>query len=725
MDHPPPAPAAMTLAPATIKHYEIRGKLGEGGFGEVFEAWDSKLCRTVAIKRLRPAATGVADGASLVREARLAASLQHAAFVKIHAIEDEQDVQSIVMEFVPGQTLRAMLRERRPAPDEALRIVHQLALAMREAHASTLVHGDLKPSNVILEPSGAARILDFGLASTGDPQATASLSLLDPQGTIAYMAPERLLGGAPAVPGDIYALGVLLYELLCGERPFAQLSGLALAAAQMQSSSAQWPFPPAADAAVVQLVRDMTARRPEQRLAGMAAVCERIDAIGAGLPAPARRRRRRWPRPAARAMAAGAAAVLLGLAAWQLAPHGSTLPPGPAAAGYSAAQELQRSLAALHTFDRPGSLDLASRGFLSVLEHDAGNAAAAAGLSLAYSFRYAGDGQDSVWLRRADAGAQQALALNDEVALGHAAAALVLLNQDRAEPALAAATRALALDPGDFFALYTRAMSLNRLARYPQALAAAAAGLRLYPQERVFYDEIAHTHELQNDGAAAERAYRQSIAVQPDAVLAYANLSGTLLRQNRTAEALQILQQGLQIRPSGFLYDSLGNALFRAGDYVGAAKAFTHAVAPATGNPANYIYWANLGDTLLWVPGRGAEARRAHQRARELLAPRLSSDPGEVTWVSQMGLYAARVGDGDDARRQMARALAMAPADARTRFRAGLAYELLEDRSAALAEIAKAIQLGYPRHFVESEPDLTALRRDPRYAGADHANAPP
>jgi serine/threonine-protein kinase len=713
----------MTSGPAAIKHYEIRGKLGEGGFGEVFEAWDNKLCRTVAIKRLRQA-YGATDGASLVREARLAASLQHAAFVKIHAIEDEQDSQSIVMEFVPGQTLRAVLRERRPAPDEALRIIRQLALAMQEAHASTLVHGDLKPSNVILEPSGTARILDFGLASQGDPQATASLSLLDPQGTIAYMAPERLLGGAPDAGADIYALGVLLYELLCGERPFAHLSGLALAAAQMQSSSDQWPFSPATEAAAVRLVRDMTARRPQQRLASMAAVCDRIDAIGAGRPAPPLRRPR-WRHgrgPAVRAVAAGAAAVLLGLGAWQLSP---LLPgPAPAALPYSEAQELQRSLAALHTFDRPGSLDAASKGFLNLLEHDARSAAAAAGLSLAYSFRYADDGQDSVWLQRADASAQQALALNDQVALGHAAAALVLLNQDHAGQALTAAAQALALDPANFFALYVKTMSLKRLGRYQQALDTAAAGLRQHPQERAFHDEIANIHELQNDYRAAEQAYRRSIAVQPDAVLAYASLSGVLLRQNRNAEALQTLQQGLQIRPSGLLYDSLGNALFRAGDYVGAAKAFTHAVGAATGNPVNYQYWANLGDTLLWIPGRGGEARHAYQKARELLAPRLASDPSEVMWVSQMGLYAARVGDRDDARQQIARALVMAPGNATVHFRAGLAYELLEDRSAALAEITKAIQLGYPRHFVESEPDLTALRRDPHYPAAS-GSAPP
>ncbi len=307
------------------------------------------------------------------------------------------------------------------------------------------------------------------------------------------------------------------------------------------------------------------------------------------------------------------------------------------------------------------------------------------------------------------------MALNDQVALSHVATALVFQNQGKGENALATVERALDLDPGNVFALIEKTHILNRLRRHQQAIETANAALLLHPTERTFYDDIAKSHELKDDYVAAEKAYRKSIALQPDAVLAYANLSGVLLRLNRGPEALQMLQQGLQIRPSGILYDGLGNALFRSGDYIGAAKAFEHAVSPESGNPANYLYWANLGDTLLWIPGRRDEARHAYQKARQLLAPRLESDPGEVKWVSRMGLYSARVGDKPATEQLVAKALALAPTNAGVHFRAALAYELLEKREMALSEIVKAIKLGYPVHLIETEPDLTTLRRDPQY----------
>src|SRR5471030_470797 len=162
---------SLASGPVTLKHYQILSSLGDGGFGEVYEAWDNKLLRSVAIKRLKNA-----QGAhSVLREAQLAASLQHAAFVKIYALEDDDASPSIVMELVRGQTLKQLLADARPTARQALAMVRQVAGAMREAHESGLVHGDLKPSNLMVEPSGTVRILDFGLATQDDAQATTSL----------------------------------------------------------------------------------------------------------------------------------------------------------------------------------------------------------------------------------------------------------------------------------------------------------------------------------------------------------------------------------------------------------------------------------------------------------------------------------------------------------------------------------------------------------------------
>ncbi|MES2740898.1 MAG: protein kinase [Pseudomonadota bacterium] len=706
----------------TLAHYQIKTCIGEGGYGAVYEAWDSKLCRSVAIKRIKQAPSGQA-GASLLREARLAASLHHAAFVKIHAVEQDGDSQSIVMELVPGSTVKALIESNRIAPSEALDWVGQVADAMQVAHASGLVHGDLKPSNLMVEPCGALRILDFGLATKHDPLATTSLAQIGTQGTIAYMAPERLHGAPPDARSDVYALGIMLYELLCGARPFAVLNGLALAAAHAQSSSDQWDYSPSLSPALVKLIRAMTAHAPAQRLAGMAQVSARLAALSP------RRARSRAPagvppalpwRPAAKTgRIAGAllAAALLSVGAWQALPYLPALQ--LAATPYSETLEMRRGLASLKLYEQPGRLERARQAFDTMLAHTPGNAAAAAGLSLMYSLRYVNDGQDEVWLQKADAGAQQALMLDAQLALSHVAKGWVLDTQGKYAPAQLAFDQALRLDPLNFFAWHGKSLALRHLRRHAEARAHTLLAAQRFPSEPVFSNELGTIDYEQGDYRAAERHFRRSIEIEPDAVLAYVNLNAALLQQNRGDEALQVLQQGLQVRPSANLYCNLGNALFMRGDYVAAATAFENAVSPTKGAPGDYINWANLADTLLWIPGRAEQARKAYEKARQLLAPRLERAPNDATLVSRMALYAARTKSKPDAEALIRRAQTLAPANPVVWFRAALAHELLGNRASALAAIGKSRQLGYSEKFIEAEPDLVALRRDPAYAARD------
>jgi len=175
------------------------------------------------------------------------------------------------------------------------------------------------------------------------------------------------------------------------------------------------------------------------------------------------------------------------------------------------------------------------------------------------------------------------------------------------------------------------------------------------------------------------------------------------------------LQQGLQVRPNAWLYGNLGTALFARGDYAGAAAAFEDAVSPSKGNPGNYLGWANLADTLLWIPGRAGEATQAYAKARKLLALRLERAPDDVVLVSRMGLYAARAGDRADAQAFMEHALQLAPRSMDVHFRAGLVLELTGNRSRAIEELLLARKYGLPEKAIDSEPDLVGLRRDPRY----------
>jgi serine/threonine-protein kinase len=719
-----------------FRHYRLGRHLGAGGFGEVREAWDDTLQRRVAIKRLKAAGLPGHPG-SLLQEARLAASLEHPAFVKIYSIEADGAGHAIVMELVSGRTLRELIGGGPIATAQVFDLVAQAAAAMQAAHGRGLVHGDLKPSNLMVDDAGTLRILDLGLASHDDAQATTSLMQLDQQGTIAYMAPELLLGKPSSRLSDVYALGVLFYEMVCGERPFAGLSGLALAAAHMQSSSANWIFPASTPAPLIELIRSMTARQPEQRLGGMEAVGAALAACRDGLPLPhpaaqpapetaPEHTPERTPEPASlrpgrhtailrrlrsrQAWLGGALVLALGVGGAIALDHARTDAPV-----FSRAATVTRALHALESFDQSERLEAARADFAALLANDPDNAAAVAGMSLVDSFRYAGDTQDETWLRRADAAAQQALRLEPALALSHVARAWVLTNQGQREQALAAVEKALSLEPDNYFAALGKVIFLTQLRRYQEAGSWGEAMLRRHPRQRAFADALGTVHFLQGRYKDAEQAFRLSIALQPDSSVAYANLNEALMRQRRGDEALQVVQQGLRIRPSGALYTNLGNALFQRGDYVGAASAFERAVTPPAGSPNRYLGWANLGDTLLWIPGREAQARAAYARARELLAPQLARAPGDVTLLSRMGLYAARSGDGAAAMDMTARALAMAPNSPDVHFRAGLAYELLHHRELALAALAQAKRLGYPAGAIDAEPDFVALRRDARY----------
>jgi serine/threonine-protein kinase len=717
--------------PEQLLHYQLGKSLGEGGFGHVYQAWDTKLHRQVAIKYLK----NIAAGVDLMKEARLAASLQHAAFVKIHALEQTDDCQAIVMELVPGRTLRQVLETQTPSISHVVDIVLQVAQAMHEAHTAGLIHGDLKPSNLMQEPSGVVRILDFGLAIQADRDVTTSLVQSDPQGTIAYMAPEVLTGASLKPSSDIYALGVILYELLTGSRPFSHLSGLALAAALIQSNSDQWPWPDHLPQVLRLLVRAMTTRQVEQRISSMQEVayqCAQIAAIDAPslnsgtfnlaalnlnlLNVPEQTKAafswrqlvQKWRFVFAALLTS---AVLVGV--WYSQPYWSQM--RSAIAPYSEAREMQLGLEAFTNYDRLEMLDKAEQHFSRILENTPQHAAAAASLSLIYSYRYLYDEENPYWLAKAESNAQVALKSNDFLALSHIANARVMGLQDKFALALAEIERAIALDPSSALALGVKTDLFIRAHRLDEALTMVKAAMLRYPAERTFADQLGQIYFQKADFKSAEVAYGLSLQIKPDGSAAYLGLSETFTMQNRAEDSLQVLQSGLKNRPGAELYKALGNHYFASGDYVGAASAYENAVSVEKGNPTDYLAWAKLGDTMSWLPGKSDVAKTAYSKARNLLQPRLKDDPNNVDLLSRMGLYTAKLGENADALMYVQKALAIAPENAEVQLRAGVSFEMIDMRTQALAAISKAKELGISLKLIESEPELIALRRDPKY----------
>nr|MBC8450733.1 protein kinase [bacterium] len=203
----------------TISHYRIIEKLGEGGMGVVYKAEDSRLERPVALKFLSPRAMGTEeDQERFVHEAKAAASLNHANICTIYEIADADGKTFIAMEYVEGENLRVRMKSAPFSLDEALTIAVDIGKGLAAAHAKGIVHRDIKPANIVVTPNRVVKIMDFGLARVaGGAQLTRPGTTL---GTVAYMSPEQARGDDVDGRTDIWSLGVVLYEMLTGRRPF-------------------------------------------------------------------------------------------------------------------------------------------------------------------------------------------------------------------------------------------------------------------------------------------------------------------------------------------------------------------------------------------------------------------------------------------------------------------------------------------------------------------------
>jgi eukaryotic-like serine/threonine-protein kinase len=223
----PPVPLEVALPAGTIvdDKFELLSVLGRGGMGVVYLARDAALDREVALKMIRLDRVQARPGlvAAFEREARATARLSHPNVVTVHHFGCWQEQLYLVLERLRGETLAARLA-RGPLPlDELFTVAEQVLAGLAHAHAEGLVHRDLKPANVFLEESGRVKLVDFGLAaaldltpfSAGTPTGTAHA------GTPAYMAPEQWRGDAADARSDVWAMGVMLFELATGERPFA------------------------------------------------------------------------------------------------------------------------------------------------------------------------------------------------------------------------------------------------------------------------------------------------------------------------------------------------------------------------------------------------------------------------------------------------------------------------------------------------------------------------
>jgi serine/threonine protein kinase len=279
-----PAALRSSVAPGqTVSQYELLEQLGGGGMGIVFKALDRRLGRFVALKFL-PSDVSLEgeQGARFLREAKVVASLDHPNVCSVLEVEELDDGQLfMVMPWYEGETLKQKIARGPLDVDEAIDYGSQVARGLAHAHAAGVVHRDIKPANIIVTPEGRAKILDFGVAKIAERGLTLAGAVL---GTLSYMSPEQAAGESVDHRTDLWALGVVLYEMLARKPPFqgARLDAMLTALMHQQPASLTALRPEIPDALAATVSR-LLEKHPDRRPGDAGEVANELDRLRLGI----------------------------------------------------------------------------------------------------------------------------------------------------------------------------------------------------------------------------------------------------------------------------------------------------------------------------------------------------------------------------------------------------------------------------------------------------------
>lgn len=314
------------LPDAIVRRYRVEDEVGSGGGGVVYKATDTRLNRAVAIKAIHDGRVRQ-GGDSLRAEALAAASIDHPYICKVYELIEDGPNFYLVMEFVEGETLSAILRRGRPPLSQTVQLANEIVEGLAAAHARGLVHRDVKPSNVIVTPGGHVKLLDFGIAGEDVIATPADRTRTSPSdrdqsaGTPQYMSPEQAAGQPVTFKADLFSVGVVLFECLTAQLPFTGSSAYDYVRHLLTDAPRRLDrLAPGAPAALVDLVERCLEKNPADRPDSAAAVLGELRHIAAGLTGVgsafntvgAERSKRRWQWAAAAIAVAG-----IGIAIWQ------------------------------------------------------------------------------------------------------------------------------------------------------------------------------------------------------------------------------------------------------------------------------------------------------------------------------------------------------------------------------------------------------------------------
>jgi len=674
--------------------FELRGKLGEGGFGEVYRAYDPLLQREVALKLLHLRGDDLeSEARAVIQEARLIAKVRHPNVVSVYGVDTFSGRIGFWSDFVDGQTLTAILAAQGTmGAREAAGIIVDVAKAVSAVHAAGLLHRDIKASNVMREVGGKILLLDFGL--THDIGATVPSG-----GTPAYMAPELMLHQEPSRASDIYALGVLLFHLLTLKYPFQRsLIGLPSKRLRLLDERPDLPEP------LSRVIEKATELDPSHRYqtAGelIAALSGAVDLTEATRTSPQVPTKRKWLFAAAAAFA-----VTVGGAAIYFRPGGLS-PVGGAHATYNQAQEL------LDHYYRPKAIEEAIRLFEKTTAEDPKFALAYAGLARAHFLQY-WQLRDKSHVEPSEAAATKALSLDRNLPSAHVTLGRLYTETGRNDLATQEIDEALRLDSRSAEAHQALAELYLRQGRTADVEPELRKATDLAPEDWRFQSELGYFYLRTGQMENAIAAYKAAEKLSPDNARVITNLGVALRRSGKTTEAIEAARKAIAIEPGFNRYSNLSAALEEEGRNDEAADAVRKAIEI---NPSAFMAWGNLSSVLSRIPGKEQESREACEKAISLGEEFRKKAPSDPSLLGQVGLCYARNGNAAKSVPMLRQAVAFAPEDPEVLYLAAQGNEMLHQRKEALLLIGRALQNGLSMRAVERNPGMAALRANPEFA---------
>ena len=713
----PETPAVST----TWGSFTLLARVGFGGFGEVYRAWDPHLQREVALKLLLPGAVGgEAEYEAMLREARALASVRHPNIVPVYGIDRHDGRVGFWTDFVRGKTLSVLVGEQGTfGAREAALIGLDVARALSAVHRAGMLHRDIKAENVMREEGGRILLMDFGLTAFEQRQTNIA-------GTPNYMASELFQGGQSTVATDIYAMGVLLYFLVTGDYP-ARLSGLTTKDA-LEAFPKRKPLMdlrPDLPESLLRTVSTAMDMDPAKRFTSAGQLATALaESLGTHAPAdvilesnqqPPKRIKREW----IAAAVVLAAAIAFGLLQWSgslrsfLDRKNNT----SSTSSVITDDEFTKAQDLLLRSYKESNLAEAVKGFQSVVLADPNNALALARLGAAY-FALHGYKHDPKLLDMARDASNRATKLNSELAAPYITLARLAASEGQTQLATQQAEKARKLEPRSAEAHGAVGEVYEAQGRGKDALAEYQQAIDLAPLDWRWPMSLGVAEFKQSNIAESISQLQLSVELAPDNATAFYDLGVIESEAGQTAEARKNIEKSLRIEPTGEAYSALGSIFLFDGKYDDAVANYQKAIQL---NHDNYSPWANLGDAYQWSGTRRQAAVEAYRKSIELEEAVHQKKPQDPEILATLAYAYAEVGDRDKSLVLLRQALALASDNPTVEYYAGEAYEILGQRASAIPLLSQALAKGYHVHDFERNPQLTSLRADPNFLTALNA----